>query len=61
MSVVWIPITERTPPSNVWCHIRTTEWRVENGYCIAQLSNGYWWNPKYGYISGVTHWAELEN
>ena len=61
MAIIWIPISECAPPTQVWCHVRTTEWRITAGYCIAQLSdNGYWWSSEYGYISGVTHWSRVE-
>lgn len=58
MALVWIPVTEKVPPSYLWVRVQTSDVRFLSGEAKAKLMNGHWYTLEHGYISGVTHWAE---
>lgn len=58
MALVWIPVTEKVPPSYLWVIVKTSDVKFLDGEATAKFMNGRWYTLEHGYITGVTHWGQ---
>jgi hypothetical protein len=57
MALIWIPTTEKLPPTDEWVIVRTSDIEFPYGETIAKPVNGHWYTRTYKRINNVTHWA----